>query len=115
MIRIVGTTIGVIMALGAVFGTLNATYMAVAGRSREIATLRAIGFQCLPVIGSKLIETMMLAIVGGALGAAVTWLIFDGFTASTAGASGQIVFAFDVSAPVVSENSGVTPLLDSGS
>ena len=101
MIRIVGTAIGVIMALGAIFGALNATYMAVAGRSREIAMLRAIGFRRLPVIGSVLIETMMLAMVGGALGAAVTWVIFDGFTASTAGASGQIVFAFDVSAPLL--------------
>jgi putative ABC transport system permease protein len=97
MIRIVGATIGLIMALGAIFCALNATYMAIASRSREIATLRAIGFRRVPVVVSVLLETMMLAALGGVLGAAVTWVIFDGFTASTMGAAGQIVFAFDVS------------------
>jgi putative ABC transport system permease protein len=97
MIRIVGATIGLIMALGAMFGALNATYMAIAGRAREIATLRAIGFRSIPVIISVLLETMLLAVLGGAIGALVAWAIFDGFTASTAGASGQVVFAFDVS------------------
>lgn len=97
MIRIVGTAIGLIMALGAIFGALNATYMAIAGRAREIATLRAIGFRRVPVIVSVLLETMLIAALGGVIGALVAWAIFDGFTASTAGASGQIVFAFDVS------------------
>lgn len=50
-----------------------------------------------PVIVSVLLDTMMLAVLGGAIGAAVTWATFDGFTASTAGAAGQVVFAFDVS------------------
>jgi putative ABC transport system permease protein len=97
MIRIVGATIGAIMALGATFGALNATYMAITGRSREIATLRAIGFRSVPVVVSVLLETMLLAILGGTLGAVITWAIFDGFTASTAGDSGQVVFAFAVS------------------
>jgi len=51
----------------------------------------------IPVIVSVLLETMLLAVLGGAIGALVAWAIFDGFTASTAGASGQVVFAFDVS------------------
>lgn len=97
MIRIVAATIGGIMAVGAVFGALNVTYMAIAGRAREIATLRAIGFRGVPVIVSVLIETMMLAAVGGVIGAALTWAIFDGFIASTVGDSGQVVFAFNVS------------------
>jgi len=96
MIRIVGAAIGAIMALGAMFGALNATYMAIAGRSREIATLRAIGFRRVPVIVSVLIETMALALLGGILGAAISWALFDGSTAATSGAAGQIVFAFDV-------------------
>jgi len=96
MIRLVGATIGAIMALGAIFGALNATYTAIAGRTREIATLRAIGFQQVTVIISVLAETLLLATLGGALGAALTWALFDGFTASTVGASGQIVFAFRV-------------------
>jgi putative ABC transport system permease protein len=98
IVGIVGTTIGGIMALGAIFGALNTTYAAVADRSREIATLRAIGFRTGPVILSVLLETMLLAVLGGAVGAGLTWMIFDGFTASTVGAnSSQVVFAFDVS------------------
>jgi putative ABC transport system permease protein len=98
IVGIVGTTIGAIMALGAIFGALNTTYAAVADRSREIATLRAIGFHGGPVVVSVLLETMLLAVLGGAVGAGLTWAIFDGFTASTVGAnSSQVVFAFDVS------------------
>lgn len=98
IIGIVGMTIGAIMAVGAVFGALNTTYTAIADRTREIATLRAIGFHGGPVVISVLLETMALAIVGGTIGAAVTWAIFDNFTASTVGAnSSQVVFAFNVS------------------
>ena len=85
------------MALGAIFGALNTMYSAVAARAREIATLRAIGFLGVPVIVSVLVETMLLAATGGVLGAAIAWLLLDGFIASTMGSSGQIVFAFDVS------------------
>jgi putative ABC transport system permease protein len=97
LIRIVGVTIGALMALGAVFGALNATLTAIVSRSREIATLRALGFRNAPVVISILIEIMLLAAVGASIGAAVAWAVFDGFTASTTGAGGQVVFAFDVS------------------
>jgi putative ABC transport system permease protein len=98
LIRILGTTVGVIMAIGAVFGALNTMYAAVAARSREIATLRAIGFRGLPVVVSVLLETMLLATLGGALGAALAWVIFDNYTASTLGSNfSQVVFAFNVS------------------
>lgn len=101
MIRTIGAAIGLIMAMGAIFGALNATYMAIASRSREIATLRAIGFARIPVIASVLVETLTLALAGGLLGAALTWAIFDGFTSATMGSTGQIVFAFDVSADLM--------------
>ncbi|MDB6044310.1 MAG: rane protein [Gammaproteobacteria bacterium] len=98
IIRVLGTTVGTIMAIGAIFGALNTMYAAVAARAREIATLRAIGFRGLPVIVSVLLETMLLAILGGALGAALAWAIFDNYTASTLGANfSQVVFAFNVS------------------
>lgn len=97
-IRIVGTTVAVIMAIGAVFGALNTMYAAVAARAREIATLRAIGFRGGPVIVSVLLETMLLALLGGALGAMLTWAIFDNYTASTLGMNfSQVVFSFRVS------------------
>src|SRR5208283_248630 len=69
LIRILGTTVGVIMAIGAVFGALNTMYATVAARTREIATLRAMGFGALPVVAAVILETMLLALLGGALGA----------------------------------------------
>ncbi|MDB6088594.1 MAG: FtsX-like permease family protein [Gammaproteobacteria bacterium] len=98
IIRVLGTTVATIMAIGALFGALNTMYAAVATRAREIATLRAIGFRGLPVIVSVLLETMLLATLGGVLGAALAWAIFHNYTASTLGANfSQVVFAFDVS------------------
>lgn len=98
LIRVVGMTIAAIMAIGAVFGALNSMYAAVATRTREIATLRALGFRSTPVVVSVLLETMVLALLGGALGAGIAWLIFDNYTASTLGANfSQVVFRFHVS------------------
>ncbi len=97
-IRVLGTVVAVIMAVGAVFGALNTMYAAVATRAREIATLRAIGFRGVPVVVSVLIETMLLALLGGVIGAAVAWAVFDNYTASTLGDNfSQVVFAFNVS------------------
>ncbi|MBN8482291.1 MAG: ABC transporter permease [Xanthomonadales bacterium] len=101
-IRVIGIVIGVIMAIGAVFGALNTMYAAVATRAREIATLRAIGFRGASVIVSILLETMLLALAGGVLGAAIAWLIFNNYTVSTLGANfSQVVFSFKVSPALV--------------
>jgi putative ABC transport system permease protein len=97
MIRILGTTVAVIMGIGALFGALNTMYAVVATRTREIATLRAIGFRGAPVVVSVLIETLLLAVGGGVIGAAIAWLLFDNYTASTLGANfSQVVFEFRV-------------------
>lgn len=102
VIRVLGITIAAIMAIGAIFGALNTMYAAVATRAREIATLRAIGFRGLPVVISVLLETMLLALAGGVLGAAIAWLIFNNYTVSTLGANfSQVVFAFKVSPDLV--------------
>lgn len=96
-IRILGTTVAVIMAIGAIFGALNTMYAAVTARTREIATLRAIGFRGGPVVVSVLIETLLLALAGGIVGAAIAWLLFDHYTASTLGSNfSQVVFEFRV-------------------
>jgi len=98
VIEILGKVIGAIMAIGAVFGALNTMYAAVATRAREIATLRALGFRGLPVVVAVMMETMLLALLGGILGAAIAWLIFNGYTASTLGNNfSQVVFQFKVS------------------
>lgn len=98
LINALGSIIGAIMAIGAIFGALNSMYAAVAGRAREIATMRALGFRGLPVVTAVMLETMLLALVGGAIGALVAWLLFNGYTVSTLGSNfSQVVFQFRVS------------------
>jgi len=102
IIRIIGMVVGAIMGIGAVFGALNTMFATVAARAREIATLRAIGFRGLPVVVAVMLETMLLALLGGVFGGVLAWVIFNGFTASTlAGGVGQLTFAFDVSPAVL--------------
>ena len=97
LLNALGAIIGTIMAIGAVFGALNSMYAAVAGRSREIATMRALGFRGVPVVTAVMLETMLLALLGGLLGAAIAWLVFNGYTVSTLGNNfSQVVFQFRV-------------------
>jgi putative ABC transport system permease protein len=98
VIKALGTVIGTIMAIGAVFGALNTMYAAVAGRAREIATMRAIGFRGTPVVMAVMLETMLLALLGGVLGGFIAWAIFNGYSVATLGANfSQVVFQFKVS------------------
>jgi putative ABC transport system permease protein len=97
LINGLGIVIGVIMGIGAVFGALNSMYAAVAGRAREIATMRALGFRSLPVVAAVMLETMLLALAGGLLGAGIAWLVFNNYTVSTLGNNfSQVVFQFRV-------------------
>ena len=97
LIRILGSIVAAIMGVGAVAGALNSMYAAVSARTREIATLRAIGFRGGPVAVSVMIETMLLALAGGAAGAGIAWLLFNNYTASTMGANfSEVVFQFRV-------------------
>lgn len=97
ILRIIGITVGSIMAVGAVFGALNTMFAAVATRAREIATLRAIGFRGLPVVVAVMLETTLLALIGGLIGGFVAWLLFNGFEASTMSAVGKLSFNLAVS------------------
>ena len=93
-----GFAIAVIMAIGALFAALNTMYSAVATRTVEIATLRALGFGNVPVVVSVMVEAMALALLGGLLGAAISYSIFNGYTASTLNnvSFSQIAFDFAV-------------------
>ncbi|MGZ5545855.1 MAG: ABC transporter permease, partial [Limisphaerales bacterium] len=73
-------------------------YSAVAARTREIATLRALGFGTAPVIISVLIESLALALLGGIIGGTVAYLMFDGYQAATMNfqSFSQVAFAFAV-------------------
>jgi len=97
LITVVGNTVAIIMAIGAMFGALNSMYAAVDARTLEIATLRAIGFGALPVLLSVMLEALALSLLGGLLGAALAWWFFNGHTVSTlGGAFAQIVFQVTV-------------------
>jgi putative ABC transport system permease protein len=97
-ITIIGTTIAIMMAVGALLGALNTMYNAVASRSREIATLRALGFGNTPVVCSVLIESLALAIIGGIVGGLGAYVMLDGYSAATMNFQtwSQIAFAFRV-------------------
>ena len=101
-INIVGNSVAIIMAIGAMFGALNSMYTAVAARSVEIATLRAIGFGGLPVLLSVMIEALALSLLGGILGASLAWFIFNGHSVSTLGAAfAQVVFQLTVTRALI--------------
>jgi putative ABC transport system permease protein len=101
-INIVGTTVAVIMAIGAMFGALNTMYSAVAARGLEIATLRAIGFGAFPVLFGVIIESLLLSLLGGAIGASLAWVFFNGHTVSTLGAAfAQVVFQLIVTRALI--------------
>ena len=90
------------MALGATFAALNTMYAAVGTRAREIATLRAIGFRGTPVVISVMIESLVLALVGGAIGALLAYLLFNNMSVSTLGQNfSQVVFQFKVTPALV--------------
>jgi putative ABC transport system permease protein len=102
-IQNLGVMIAGLMALGALFGALNTMYSAVAARTREIATLRALGFGSGPIILSILFESLTLALIGGSVGAAAAYFAFDGFKAATINwqTFSQIAFAFAVTPPLL--------------
>lgn len=97
-IRMVGYPLMILMSIGAVFGALNSMYSSVSARGKEIATLRALGFGPFAVMTSTIVESTLLAAVGGVIGGAAAYLLFNGFRVSTLnGASfSQVVFDFAV-------------------
>jgi putative ABC transport system permease protein len=98
IVRSAGTVLALLMGIGAVFGALNTMYSEVATRAPEIATLRALGFGGVPVIVSVMVESLLLGLIGGTLGALIAWLGFDGLQTSTLNFSSfsQVSFAFSV-------------------
>ena len=98
LIRTIGFGIAALMGIGAVFGAILTMYTAVATRAREIATLRALGFDTMSVLLSVLVESLGLGAIGGALGAAAAYLAFNGYQTSTMNFQTftQVAFAFRV-------------------
>jgi putative ABC transport system permease protein len=102
VLSFIAYVVGGIMAVGALFGALNTMYSAVSVRSREIATLRAIGFGASAVVLSVLIEAMLLSVVGALIGAGLAWIFFNGNVVSTLGSNfTQVVFRLAVGPSLV--------------
>ena len=98
LISTLGFVIAFLMAIGAVFGALNTMYSAVAARTREIATLRALGFGSGAVVIALMIESLVLALLGGAIGAGLAYAAFNNYRAATMNwqSFSQVTFAFAV-------------------
>lgn len=103
IVRGLGMGIALVMAIGAIFGALNTMYSAVASRTREVATLRALGYGSGPVVISVLLESLALALLGGILGGAIAYAAFNGYQAATMNWStfSQVSFAFAVTPPLL--------------
>jgi putative ABC transport system permease protein len=97
-----GTVVSVFFAVGAMIGAMITMYAAVANRQREIGTLRALGFSRGSVLVSFLIEAVMLAVIGGVLGAAAAiGMGFVHFSMVNMASWSEIVFSFDPTARIL--------------
>lgn len=98
LIQTIGFAIAALMAIGAVFGAILTMYTAVATRAREIATLRALGFNSVAVLVSVLAESIALAALGGLAGGLLAYAVFNGYQTSTMNFQtfSQVAFAFRV-------------------
>jgi putative ABC transport system permease protein len=98
LIRTIGFGIAGLMGIGAIFGAILTMYTAVASRAREIATLRALGFNAIPIVVSILGESLVLGGIGGLIGGLGAYLAFNGYQTSTMNFQtfSQVAFAFRV-------------------
>jgi putative ABC transport system permease protein len=103
LIQSIGLGIGALMGIGAVFGAILTMYTTVATRTREIATLRALGFNTVSVLTSVLAESLALGAVGGSIGAVAAYVAFNGYETSTMNFQtfSQVAFAFRVTPELV--------------
>lgn len=105
LITTLGYLIAVLMALGAVFGALNTMYSAVSSRTREIATLRALGFGNAAVVVSLMLESLALALAGGIVGGGLAYLLLNNFhtAAMNFQSFSQVAFAFRITPRLLGE------------
>jgi putative ABC transport system permease protein len=105
LINGIGYTVAVLMGIAAVFGAILTMYTAVATRTREIATLRALGFNTFSVLVSILGESMVLAALGGIAGGLLAYVGFNGYETSTMNFQtfSQVAFAFAVTPALLTQ------------
>ena len=101
LIRLFGWPLALLMAVGATAGALNTMMSSVSDRTVEIATLRLLGFGRLPAFTATWVEAVLLSVAGAALGILTSWIVFNGWQASTMGADNtKMAFQLDVTADV---------------
>jgi putative ABC transport system permease protein len=110
-IKVIGWVVGIIMAIGSIFAAMNTMYAAVAYRGREIATLRVIGFSRPAILTSFVLESLLLALLGAAVGI-VLMLPFNGMQTGTSNAVtfSEVVFALRIT-PAVAVNAIIFALI----
>jgi putative ABC transport system permease protein len=108
LINTLGFGIAGLMGIGAIFGAVLTMYTAVANRTREIGTLRALGFDTIAVIASVLAESVVLGLIGGVIGGGLAYVAFNGYQTSTMNFQNfsAVAFAFRVTPALLA--SGVT-------
>lgn len=101
-IKVMGWIVGFTMAIGSIFAAANTMYAAVAYRSREIATLRVIGFRRGSILTSFVFESVLLALLGAVVGI-VLMLPFNGMSTSTSNQAtfSEVVFRMQLTLPVI--------------
>ena len=101
-IRILGLTVTIIFSIGAMTGAVITMYSAVANRSAEIGTLRALGFKRRNILTSFLIECILISLIGGALGLFFAlFLQFIDISTTNWSSFSEVVFGFELSVPIV--------------
>ncbi|MHB8404690.1 MAG: ABC transporter permease [Gammaproteobacteria bacterium] len=100
-IYLIGGTVTLLMAIGAIFGAINIMYSNISNRMQDIATLRALGFARLPILFAVVLEGVVLGLVGGASAALIAYLIFNGYQASTNTNGAMMAFSFEVTPALI--------------
>lgn len=102
ILRGLAAFVAIVMGLGAVFGAMNTMYALVAARTREVGTLRALGFQRGSILVTFVMESMLLALVGGALGCVLA-LPMNGYSTGTGQTQSfsEIAFSFEITPTIV--------------
>jgi ABC-type antimicrobial peptide transport system permease subunit len=101
-LKFLAAFVGIVMGIGAVFGAMNTMYAIVSQRTREIGTLRALGFSRLNILFSFVTESVFLAVVGGVIGCLLA-LPMQGFTTGTGQTASfsEVAFAFRITPAIV--------------
>jgi ABC-type antimicrobial peptide transport system permease subunit len=112
ILRILARAVSFIMAVGAVFGAMNTMYAIVAARTREIGTLRALGFSRRAILASFVIESVFLALLGGAIGCLLAFPM-NGFSTGTGQTQSfsEIAFAFRITPQILVSAIGIAALM----